>query len=607
MADSHLQVNPNGTTESRKTSLWPTSKDLQKEVLRSIFERDCWTVSSINNITGPHWKIEVHSESEDMKINLFISTIRDESRKDDEFKMQLGGTYPDTQESGWINLVLGIYTIQYQDLHPEYIIAGYEYNDNQFDFSKNPSMRGTRTEGLRKARIYGMYSNEKCKIFRPEFIYYYIQYRRNKVYETETAPELPITPLDEYNLFATALQTKPFLLLAGISGTGKSQKVQELAFMSCPEELQEEDSTTPGNYCLIEVKPNWHDSTELLGYYSALSEKYELTDFIRFAIKAIKNPKYPFFLCLDEMNLAPVEQYFAEFLSVLETRKKTANGIKTQPLLTKEKFTNCKLQKYVGTDNHGVVIMGGKKFDMCDLYSDSDREIIDYLKSNGLHLPENLFVIGTVNMDDTTHQFSRKVIDRAFTIEMNGGKMAEMFSPESKFLLEYRKDPIPLSSFKSEFIKAYEVLEDEKYSQYKDDIISIIPSLLGDSDGENKNSINGILSNTPFRVSYRVQNELVLYLSVLIKNAGYPAEINNLIPEAMLAILLEKILPRIQGEKKQLETKDNSNILRDLMKFIEEHFKPEMDNERKNTLYYTVMNKLTEMDKKLEGYYTNFF
>ena len=90
--------------------------------------------------------------------------------------------------------------------------------------------------------------------------------------------------------YFTALRTKPFLLLAGISGTGKSQKVQELAFMTCPDgELRNEGGTTPGNYCLVEVKPNWHDSTELLGYYSALSGKYELTDFIRFAYKAMQN------------------------------------------------------------------------------------------------------------------------------------------------------------------------------------------------------------------------------------------------------------------------------------------------------------------------------
>ena len=408
-----------------------------------------------------------------------------------------------------------------------------------------------------------------------------------------------------------ALRTKPFLLLAGISGTGKSQKVQELAFMTCPKgELRNEGGTTPGNYCLVEVKPNWHDSTELLGYYSALSGKYELTDFIRFAYKASQNKDVPFFLCLDEMNLAPVEQYFAEFLSVLETRKKVGDEILTQYLLSKDRFSNCELQKKVLVKDEGDIIEGDKQYKMEFLYSEKDAEIITYLKENGLTLPDNLFVIGTVNMDDTTHQFSRKVIDRAFTIEMNGGKMSEMFSPESRMLLEYRDEPIPLEAFKAEFVRAYEVLDDARFAKYKDVISTRIPELLGDSDGTAEaDSINGILNETPFRVSYRVQNELVLYLSTLIERANFPEpdQIEGLIGEATLAILLEKVLPRVQGEQKQLETqKGKSNVLKDLKTFVESHFKPEEDTDA-NSLYTQVLKKLKEMDDKLANYYTNFF
>lgn len=411
--------------------------------------------------------------------------------------------------------------------------------------------------------------------------------------------------------FINALRTKPFLLLAGISGTGKSQKVQELAFMTCPKgELRNEGGTTPGNYCLVEVKPNWHDSTELLGYYSALSGKYELTDFIRFAYKAAQNKDVPFFLCLDEMNLAPVEQYFAEFLSVLETRKKVGNEILTQYLLSKDRFSNCELQKKVLVKEDGDIIEGDKQYKMEFLYSEKDAEIITYLKEKGLTLPDNLFVIGTVNMDDTTHQFSRKVIDRAFTIEMNGGKMSEMFSPESRMLLEYSDEPIPLEAFKAEFVRAYEVLDDVRFAKYKDVISTRIPALLGDSDGTAEaDSINGMLNETPFRVSYRVQNELVLYLSTLIEHANFPEpdQIEGLIGEATLAILLEKVLPRVQGEQKQLETQNGkSNVLKDLKAFVESHFKPEEETDA-NSLYNQVLRKLKEMDDKLANYYTNFF
>ena len=421
--------------------------------------------------------------------------------------------------------------------------------------------------------------------------------------------QLSLLGIDDYTIYITALRTKPFLLLAGISGTGKSQKVQELAFMTCLEGgLRNEGGTTPGNYCLVEVKPNWHDSTDLLGYYSALSGKYELTDFIRFAYKATQNEDVPFFLCLDEMNLAPVEQYFAEFLSVLETRKKVGNEIQTQYLLSKDRFSNCELQKKVLVKEDGDIIEGDKQYKMEFMYSEKETEIITYLKENGLTLPDNLFVIGTVNMDDTTHQFSRKVIDRAFTIEMNGGKMSEMFTPESKTLLEYRDEPIPLDVFKSQFVRAYEVLDDARFTKYRDVISIRIPELLGNSDGTaTADSINGILNDTPFRVSYRVQNELVLYLSTLIERAGFPDDIEGLIGEATLAILLEKVLPRIQGEQKQLETKKgNSNVLKDLKTFVESHFKPTEETDA-NSLYNRVMKKLEEMDNKLKSYYTYFF
>ena len=424
-----------------------------------------------------------------------------------------------------------------------------------------------------------------------------------------TIEHVPLTD-SPYFPFLTSLRTKPFLLLAGISGTGKSQKVQELAFMSCPEELREKSSTTPGNYCLVEVKPNWHDSTELLGYYSALSGRYELTDFIRFTYKALMHPDTPFFLCLDEMNLAPVEQYFAEYLSVLETRKRVViDGkvrILTEPLLTKDKFSNCSIKEKELKILEDCT-SDGDHYDDKKLYSLDDAEIIAYLIKNGLHLPDNLFVIGTVNMDDTTHQFSRKVIDRAFTIEMNGGKMDEMFSTESRNNLEYRAEPLPLSAFKSEFVRAFEVLEDDRFAKYADTITTRIPELLGNSDGTaSEDSINGILNGTPFRVSYRVQNELVLYLSVLIENASFPDDIESLIGEATLAILMEKVLPRIQGEQKQLETKGGkSNVLKDMKSFVETHFKP--SDETVPEIYDKVIKKLDEMDGKLGGYYTNFF
>ncbi len=375
--------------------------------------------------------------------------------------------------------------------------------------------------------------------------------------------------------FISALKTKPFLLLAGISGTGKSQKVKELAYMTCPDSNHlQDDKNTPGNYCLIEVKPNWHDSTELLGYFSNLTQKYNITPFLHFAYKAIQNPTVPFFVCLDEMNLAPVEQYFAEYLSVLETRSVQGDKIVSAELLSKKQFEGYPEVKE---------------------YTESELEVLRYLKENGLRLPENLFVVGTVNMDDTTHQFSRKVIDRAFTIEMNGDELSEMFKEENEKSLEYSANPLPLEALKPKYVRASDALKDEKIAPYKNDITTKVPAVLG--------AINAILKNTPFRVSYRVQNELVLYLSTLILNNGDVKDIKSLIDTATLVILLEKILPRVQGDEKLLNT-DKGNVFKSLKELIS----TDRAEDDKTDLYTEVCAKLDEIDNRLNNtYFANFF
>lgn len=375
--------------------------------------------------------------------------------------------------------------------------------------------------------------------------------------------------------FITALKTKPFLLLAGISGTGKSQKVKELAYMTCQKGSPlATDPTTPGNYCLIEVKPNWHDSTELLGYYSNLSGKYNITPFMHFAYKATQNPDIPFFVCLDEMNLAPVEQYFAEYLSILETRVRKDKTIDSAELIKKELFESCQTTK-----------------DGEDLYTDAELTVLNYLKENGLRLPENLFVIGTVNMDDTTHQFSRKVIDRAFTIEMNGDDLSSMF--ESEDPLVYPDTALHISALKPKYVKAADALNDEKIAPYKALIVKEVPARL--------TKINEMLEGTPFKVSFRVQNELVLYLSSLILEGNPINEdaVKSLISEATLIILLEKILPRVQGDEKLL-----GNSLENILKYVKDNY----GSYSNRPVYIEVTNKLDQMIKRLQNtYFANFF
>ena len=204
-----------------------------------------------------------------------------------------------------------------------------------------------------------------------------------------------------YRPYITAIKSKPFLLLAGISGTGKSRIVRELARACWDDGSEEYEAHKPKNFEMVQVKPNWHDSSELIGYVSRVSGSpvFEAGDFLKFVAKAWENPEVPYFLCLDEMNLAPVEQYFAEYLSVVESRKADGNGvITTDPILKK-----CDEQWY---------------FDLTAKLTNND-EIRARFNKDGICIPQNLIVVGTVNMDETTFSFSRKVLDRAMTIEMN--------------------------------------------------------------------------------------------------------------------------------------------------------------------------------------------
>ena len=388
---------------------------------------------------------------------------------------------------------------------------------------------------------------------------------------------------DKWN-YLSALKTKPFMLLAGISGTGKSRIVREFAFKSCPDYLRDKDGTTPGNYCMIEVKPNWHDSTELLGYWSNINKRYMFTKFVKFLVKAKMFPEVPFFVCLDEMNLAPVEQYFAEFLSVLETRRLIKNGegedeVVSGVLVDKEYFAK------LGTLSSTSGTLGTLKtdrdiyFKLFDIQDKVEMEKVkndsDSLLTEGLTLPENVFIVGTVNMDDTTHQFSRKVIDRAMTIEMNGGALADIFKNNSD--LTYADEPMTMDDMKSRYITASEVLEKCYAVVNNQEISDYIQGKGEEGLPQRLEEINKVLRGTPFTVSYRVMNELTIYLAVLLDKAvedGTEVTTDNFKPyveEAIDKILLMKILPRVEGDDEMFRISDDERNLYGLNNQVDEN------------------------------------
>lgn len=371
-----------------------------------------------------------------------------------------------------------------------------------------------------------------------------------------------------YRPYITAIKSKPFLLLAGISGTGKSRIVRELARACWDGGTDEYKAQKPKNFQMVQVKPNWHDSSDLIGYVSRVSGKAEFVagEFLKFIAKAWENTETPYFLCLDEMNLAPVEQYFAEYLSVIESRKSHEDGtVTTDPIVEK-------------ADEEWY-------FNLTASLT-SDEDIRKQFNEQGICIPQNLIVVGTVNMDETTFSFSRKVLDRAMTIEMNevdlhGG-------------LTERNEPIGKLD-KAELI-GYAVDGVDVYAANKEVCETVLTYL---------DAVNSVLEGTPFKIAYRTRNEFLLYV---VNNLPYKKGENDeelpqgyVVARALDEITSMKVLSRIEGD----DTKVSDKLLDSLTETIEEGLREVSGDE--NTVKSISLAKLKEMKDKLVSGYTSFW
>lgn len=374
---------------------------------------------------------------------------------------------------------------------------------------------------------------------------------------------------------------KPFILLAGISGTGKTRFVRKQA---------EASKTGETNYCLIPVRPDWHEPSDLLGYLSRIGEpRYVVTDLLRFVVSAWKNAtlsasasaiqnKEPadmttYWLCLDEMNLAPVEQYFADYLAVLESRKWAGSSYSCDPLLKADAFNK----------SDGVKKQLREDLDLEDVKYDG---LWAYFENVGIPLPPNLIVAGTVNMDETTHGFSRKVIDRAFTIDFGvfyPNDLAEFFAPTIH--------PKTLG---------FPVLANVSQA----DLVNVPADADGSKSISFLGAINTVLKATPFELAYRALNELLL--AVVCFNPKDDVELQAVWDD----FLMSKVLPRIDGDAEKLNADDESSLLTKLLGEIDKQFtkigtaqRPDLLRERSDKNACVVdcraKQKLTWMQERL--------
>lgn len=329
--------------------------------------------------------------------------------------------------------------------------------------------------------------------------------------------------------YISSILTKPFVIFTGLSGSGKTKLAQAFVQWICQDESQ---------YRIIPVGADWTNREPLLGYPNALKpEEYVKPDsgVLDLIIQANNQPELPHFLILDEMNLSHVERYFADFLSVMESGEEI-------PLYAE------------GTVENGVPAK--------------------------LRVPSNLFVIGTVNIDETTNMFSPKVLDRANTIEFR------VTQEDMKHFLSNIKDinMDALTGKGAGMAKSFLDMSANK-SFATTDIEAINSSLI---------QFFGELKKTGAEFGYRSATEmlrLIHQLSALDSNLTTNEKID--------IAIIQKLLPKLHGSRRKLcpvlETL-GSFCISDDVKIIKDVFeKADFDFEASNVLYPLSLEKIARM------------
>jgi MoxR-like ATPase len=292
--------------------------------------------------------------------------------------------------------------------------------------------------------------------------------------------------------FLAAALTKPFIILTGQSGSGKTQLAQRLG------EWCGVDSTGKPRYAVIPVRPDWTGPEYLFGYPDGLQPKvrgrsvWSVPTTLEFIFRAHDDPSAPYVLVLDEMNLAHVERYFADFLSGIESR---------EPVIPALEFV--------------------------------DGRWLDPEHGERLPLPTNLVVVGTVNVDETTYMFSPKVLDRAFTFEFRVG---------ADDLDEALRRPTAAGAATPDILARFvETLRD-------DELHFDQPHPRHQAILEDLRALHTTLSRAGLDFGHRVVFEALRFASILHATAGTDRD------HALDFITITKLLPKVHGSRQRLQT-----------------------------------------------------
>lgn len=299
--------------------------------------------------------------------------------------------------------------------------------------------------------------------------------------------------------YVLSLMTKPFVILTGISGTGKTKIAQLFARYA----LQDYSAEEQEKYiAFVPVRPDWMDKKGLLGFFNILDEKYTAPPALRVMLSARDNPEIPHFIILDEMNLAKVEHYFSDFLSILESR--TKDNPEGEALY----LHDCQSAR----TNDGLDIPGK------------------------IYIPANLYFTGTVNVDESTYMFSPKVLDRANVLEFNEVHLDTDSFMEQGSRFQLTNDHV-MEAFQDKTLNLFCSRED--FLELKQESPQTVEAL-----GQFLN----ILKEYNMHFGYRVINEISRY-TLLSKKY-----VDGFDPDTVLDIqVLQKILPKFHGTQAKLE------------------------------------------------------
>ncbi len=303
--------------------------------------------------------------------------------------------------------------------------------------------------------------------------------------------------------YLLALQTRRFVILSGIAGTGKTRLALEVARFF---------QSTVANHVVEAVRPDWTDHRGLLGYFNPLTGRYVSTPFLDLLLRAGqeadaaraegRTPR-PFFAILDEMNLARVEHYFSDFLSALESG---------EPLRLHE---------------------GGGE-------PGEDGPI-----PRAFRVSENLFFTGTVNVDESTYMFSPKVLDRAFSLELNEVRLER--------LSEATAEPgggLRLARF-SGLLTFEGMPASEPWNRFSELLEGDLRRMILE--------LNDLLAAENRHFGYRVAGEIARFVELAAEQSGGD---ESQLRAALDLALLQKVLPKFHGTQQELE-----EVLGDLFRF----------------------------------------